>query len=173
MNRGSVPARYASFESPLGEGHAAEVGGKVLRIALGMSRGEFVEVLRRRYGLEVDSTDGGGRLKDLLELLKSYFRGERTTFDVEVEFLEGTDFERRVWKAVTCIPWGGTMSYSEVAEIVSGPGAARAVGRALGKNPVPIVVPCHRVIRADGSIGGFGLGSEAKKLLLELEGLFT
>ena len=101
--------------------------------------------------------------------LNEYLSGRRKEFDLEYG-PEGTDFQKDVWRALMRIPYGRTVSYSELAEMSGHPGAQRAVGNAVGRNPVPIFIPCHRVIRSDGDIGGFSLGVELKKRLLELEG---
>ncbi|CQD18935.1 methylated-DNA--protein-cysteine methyltransferase [Mycobacterium lentiflavum] len=103
-----------------------------------------------------------------VEQLMSYFAGDLTTFDIELE-LRGTEFQRRVWTALLTIPYGETRSYGEIAEQIGAPGAARAVGLANGHNPIAIVVPCHRVIGANGSLTGFGGGLGRKRTLLELE----
>ena len=100
--------------------------------------------------------------------LAEYFAGRRTTFDVALE-LAGSPFQRRVWEALQGIPYGETVSYGELACRVGAPSAARAVGVANRENPVAVIVPCHRVIGADGSLTGFGGGLERKRLLLELE----
>jgi methylated-DNA-[protein]-cysteine S-methyltransferase len=100
--------------------------------------------------------------------LGGYFAGELTHFDVELD-LHGTTFQRRVWTALLTIPYGETRSYGEIAEQIGAPGAARAVGLANGHNPIAIVVPCHRVIGANGSLTGFGGGLARKRTLLELE----
>ncbi len=101
--------------------------------------------------------------------LREYLSGKRREFDLEYD-PEGTDFQKDVWHALMRIPYGTTVSYSELAKMSGHPGAQRAVGNAVGKNPIPIFIPCHRVIRSDGSIGGFSLGIELKKRLLRLEG---
>lgn len=103
-----------------------------------------------------------------VDQLDAYFAGELTDFDVELD-LQGTEFQRRVWKALLTIPFGETRSYGEIAEQIGAPGAARAVGLANGHNPIAIVVPCHRVIGANGSLTGFGGGLDRKRTLLELE----
>jgi methylated-DNA-[protein]-cysteine S-methyltransferase len=103
--------------------------------------------------------------------LEEYFAGTRRAFSVQVT-LEGTEFQRTVWKALQAIPYGTTLTYGELARRIGRPDAARAVGLANGANPVPIVVPCHRVIGADGSLTGFGGGLNTKRTLLELEGAF-
>jgi len=106
--------------------------------------------------------------EEALAQLQAYFAGALTDFDVPLE-LEGTDFQRRVWSALREIPYGETISYGELARRVGSPGAARAVGLANGRNPVGIIVPCHRVIGADGSMTGYGGGLARKVWLLEHE----
>lgn len=101
--------------------------------------------------------------------LQEYFAGERRRFDLPLA-PRGTDFQRRVWRALTDIPYGKTISYGELARRIGNPSASRAVGLANGANPLPIVVPCHRVIGADGSLTGFGGGLPTKRRLLALEG---
>lgn len=100
--------------------------------------------------------------------LAEYFRGERTSFDLALA-PRGTEFQRAVWDELGRIPYGGTVSYRALAERVGRPNASRAVGRANATNPLPIVVPCHRVIGADGSPTGYAGGIEAKTVLLALE----
>ncbi|MEA2412146.1 MAG: methylated-DNA-[protein]-cysteine S-methyltransferase [Thermoleophilaceae bacterium] len=100
--------------------------------------------------------------------LEQYFAGERTDFDLDIE-LGGTEFERRVWDEVRAIPYGQTASYAEIAARVGRPGACRAVGRANARNPIAVVVPCHRVVGSDGSLTGYAGGIEMKRALLELE----
>ena len=100
--------------------------------------------------------------------LNEYFEGGRRTFDLALD-PAGTAFQRAVWQALLAIPYGETRSYLDVAKAVGKPKAVRAVGSANGRNPLPIVVPCHRVIGSDGSLTGFGGGLENKKLLLALE----
>jgi methylated-DNA-[protein]-cysteine S-methyltransferase len=105
---------------------------------------------------------------DAVDQLNAYFAGELTTFDLELD-LRGTEFQRRVWHALLTIPFGETRSYGEVAEQIGVPGAARAVGLANGHNPIAIIVPCHRVIGASGSLTGYGGGLDRKRSLLALE----
>ena len=101
--------------------------------------------------------------------LTEYFAGKRTTFDVPLE-AEGTPFEQRVWKLLRAIPYGTTTSYGDLARRLGDPKEARAVGAANGKNPIPIIVPCHRVVGSNGDLTGFGGGLERKRWLLEHEG---
>ena len=100
--------------------------------------------------------------------LVEYFRGERLVFDLPLA-MEGTAFQRRVWDELMAIPYAATWSYGELARAIGRPSASRAVGAANGRNPIAIIVPCHRVIGADGSLVGFGGGLDRKQTLLELE----
>jgi methylated-DNA-[protein]-cysteine S-methyltransferase len=109
-------------------------------------------------------------LDDVAAQLEAYFSGERTTFELPLD-LSGTEFQRRCWLALATIPYGQTVSYGEQARRLGlGPETARAVGTANGQNPVPVILPCHRVIGADGSLTGFGGGLDLKRFLLEHEG---
>ena len=102
--------------------------------------------------------------------LEQYFAGKRTTFDVALDFV-GTEFQVQAWRALCRIPFGKTISYGQQAANIKKPKAFRAVGSANGKNPIPIIVPCHRVVASDGSLGGYSLGLRMKKQLLALEGV--
>jgi methylated-DNA-[protein]-cysteine S-methyltransferase len=105
---------------------------------------------------------------EAVDQLRAYFAGNRTEFDLELN-MTGTEFQRRVWQALTTIPYGETRSYGEIAEQIGAIGAARAVGLANGRNPIAIIVPCHRVIGASGGLTGYGGGLDRKRSLLELE----
>ncbi len=105
--------------------------------------------------------------------LIEYLAGERRAFSLPVDMSGGTPFQRRVWRAILRIPYGRVRSYQWVAARVGGKQYARAVGMALGRNPVPIVVPCHRIVAHDGSLGGFTGGLSVKRRLLKLEGTLT
>ena len=100
--------------------------------------------------------------------LREYFGGERTEFELDLA-LDGTAFQRRVWTALRSIPYGLTISYGQLADRIGQPSASRAVGLANGKNPIGIIVPCHRVVGADGSLTGYGGGIERKRFLLAHE----
>jgi methylated-DNA-[protein]-cysteine S-methyltransferase len=106
--------------------------------------------------------------KDAAQQLLAYFAGELLSFDLEMNLL-GTTFQKRVWSELCAIPYGETISYGELARRVGNPKASRAVGLANGRNPVAIIVPCHRVIGADGSLTGYGGGLERKTWLLDHE----
>lgn len=105
---------------------------------------------------------------DVVEWLDAYFGGERVDFDFKLH-LEGTPFQQQVWQALGEIPYGETWSYGKLAAHIGNPAASRAVGLAIGRNPIAIIVPCHRVIGANGSLTGFGGGLDRKQALLNLE----
>lgn len=100
--------------------------------------------------------------------LQEYFSGRRRRFSIDIK-PEGTPFQRTVWRALRRVPYGKTVSYGELARRIGNPGASRAVGMANGANPIPIIIPCHRVIGANGDLTGFGGGLKVKRFLLELE----
>ena len=102
-----------------------------------------------------------------------YLSGQRKSFNhLDLLELEGTDFQKSVWQALLKIPYGKTSSYKDLANMIGRPMATRAVGTAVGKNPFLIIIPCHRVIKKDGSLGGFAYGTDVKKKLLNIEGNF-
>lgn len=105
----------------------------------------------------------------VMEQLDEYFAGKLHTFNLPVVFDKVTGFQKSVYDELLCVRYGKTKSYKELAQAINNPKACRAVGTALGKNPIPIIVPCHRIINTDGKIGEFALGTEAKRFLLELE----
>jgi methylated-DNA-[protein]-cysteine S-methyltransferase len=107
-------------------------------------------------------------MHETIRQLRLYFAGELQIFDLPLEMV-GTEFQKKVWSTLLTIPYGETRSYTEIAVEIGAPRAVRAVGAANGRNPIPIVVPCHRVIGASGSLVGFGGGLEWKRLLLDLE----
>jgi methylated-DNA-[protein]-cysteine S-methyltransferase len=109
-----------------------------------------------------------GAFPKVVDQLEAYFARELTEFDVEIE-LHGTPFQKRVWAALLDIPYGATASYGDIAAAIGQPTACRAVGMANGRNPVAIVVPCHRVIGSSGTLTGYGGGLDRKRLLLDLE----
>jgi O-6-methylguanine DNA methyltransferase len=118
-----------------------------------------------------DATRALGHLRDATAVLRGYFAGVCMAWDLSLD-LEGlSDFQLEVFQALQRIPFGSTRSYGDLAEVFGGPENARAVGRAVGSNPLPIIIPCHRVLRHDGRLGGFSGGLERKATLLQLEGL--
>ena len=110
-------------------------------------------------------------LKEVMRQLTDYFAGRRTQFDVPLDLAYGTAFQQSVWQALLKIPQGGTASYGELSARIGKPAAVRAVGAAVGRNPVSIIVPCHRVMGASGALTGYAGGLERKSALLRLEGV--
>ena len=141
----------------------------VVRISFARESGEgFTGWLRRRVP-DAEEVDWLPDLDRVRRELDEYFAGTRRTFEVPLD-LRGTDFQLSCWRALQAIPYGETRSYAEVAENVGRPRAVRAVGAANGANPIPLIVPCHRVINTSGKLGGFGGGLDVKKRLLAFEG---
>ena len=113
------------------------------------------------------------RLRRARTQLREYLAGARTTFDLPLDLSRGTSFQRRVWEQLRSVPYGRLLSYQGLACRVGGRQYARAIGGAVGANPLPIVVPCHRIVAHDASIGGFSCGLPTKRKLLELEGTLS
>ncbi len=128
------------------------------------------QVVRQLLGDDINYATYSPRLfSDIMERLKVYFRGHKATFPDELDLSGATVFQRAVWEATRLIPYGETRSYTWIAEQIKIPEAVRAVGQALGKNPLPVIVPCHRVVASNGRLGGFSEGLEMKRCLLQLE----
>lgn len=109
------------------------------------------------------------RFQNLMECFRAYFDGHKVDFPDRLDLSQATAFQREVWQATRLIPYGETRSYTWVAEQIKKPKAARAVGQAMGKNPLPVIIPCHRVLASNGGLGGFSGGLEMKGFLLHLE----
>jgi methylated-DNA-[protein]-cysteine S-methyltransferase len=124
--------------------------------------------VQKHYNAPAPTPRGDKILDAAMKQLDSYFAGRRRSFDLPLA-PRGTAFQTRVWNALMKIPYGETKSYGAIAAMIGSPSAMRAVGAANGRNPIPIVIPCHRVIGANGSLTGFGGGMERKEMLLDLE----
>ena len=134
----------------------------------GQLSGLYMERQRHRPAQETFGEPDPQPFAEVIRQLDEYFAGRRTSFDVPVT-LRGTDFQRGVWAALREIPYGQTVSYGQLADRLGHPTASRAVGLANGKNPISIIVPCHRVVGADGGLTGYGGGLERKQFLLDFE----
>ena len=132
----------------------------------------YMENQRHRPAAQTFGERDDAPFAAVIRQLGEYFAGERTAFDLPLS-LHGTPFQRRVWEELTRIPYGETVSYGELAERIGRPSASRAVGLANGKNPVGIIVPCHRVVGSGGDLTGYGGGLDRKRRLLELEGAYA
>ncbi len=146
--------RY-SFPSPFGN------------ILIEENNNELVSLKFNKTSLNFN--DKSPVIKLTIQQLREYFNAKRTNFDLPLNIL-GTDFQKSVWKKVSKVPYGKTKSYSEISKQLENPGAIRAIGAANGKNNFHIIIPCHRIIGADGSLTGYAGGLDVKKQLLELEG---
>jgi methylated-DNA-[protein]-cysteine S-methyltransferase len=152
--------RYTWFESPVGPLLLAgsESGLKLVSFATG----------KQAVAVNPGWKEDRAAFAEVVAQLRAYFSGNRKNFELPLH-IEGTDFQKSVWTELRSIPYGETISYKELAGRIGKPRAIRAVGAANGANPIPIIIPCHRVIGNDGNLTGFGGGLPLKKKLLELE----
>ena len=159
--------RYITFNTDLGWiGILASANGLV-RATLPQHSAEEAQQL---LGSINDATRAPHSFEDLIQRLRIYFSGHKVTFADQLDLSGATAFRRKVWEVTRLIPYGKTRSYAWVAEQIKKPGAVRAVGQALGRNPLPVIIPCHRVLASSGAPGGYTGGLEMKKHLLKLEG---
>lgn len=149
--------QWISVPTPIGDMGVAAIGG------------ELVAMRFAGIGNSPIATDPDPVLLDAAEQIRGYFAGKRTGFALPLAVPEGSGFERAVWKAIAEIPYGEMATYGEIAAVAGVPDAARAVGVACNRNPVPVIVPCHRVVGAGGKLVGFGGGLDRKRFLLQLE----
>jgi O-6-methylguanine DNA methyltransferase len=162
-------AYYGIFDSSLGVVYIASTEKGVCKIALPKEgEADFFGWLRTRFGLQ-DVIEDKDKNEGVLAELKSYLAGALREFQSPLD-LRGTEFQMRVWQELRAIPYGTTCSYRDIAERIGHPRAYRAVGAANRANPIPVIVPCHRVIGRDGSLTGYGGGLTMKERLLRLEG---
>jgi AraC family transcriptional regulator of adaptative response/methylated-DNA-[protein]-cysteine methyltransferase len=167
--RGAIAAhiRYTCADSPLGRMLIAATERGVCTIQFGRSDGELIEGLKREFPFAARKQDDGG-LESWVGALLGHMRGQDLDSSLPLD-IRATAFQRRVWTYLQSIPFGATRSYCQVAKAIGRPRAARAVARACATNPVAVAIPCHRVVREDGSMGGYRWGIERKKTLLEME----
>ena len=156
----------AAFETPWGWLQIAASEKGITAIRFGAVAGDTPSIARPI----LENQRAAALIVDARRQVLEYFAGFRRDFSFPVDLSEGTTFQRKVWQAIIRIPYGRVRSYRWVAARVGGTQYARAVGMALGANPVPLAVPCHRVIAHDGSLGGFSCGLPLKRRLLKLEG---
>ena len=167
--RGAIAAsiRYACTDSPLGRMLIAATDRGVCAIQFARSDSELIEGLKREFPFAVRKLDNGG-LQAWVAALLSKMTGRELNAALPLD-IRATAFQRRVWTYLQSIPFGATRSYGQVAKAIGQPSASRAVARACATNPVAVAIPCHRVVREDGSISGYRWGVERKKALLEME----
>jgi len=166
---GSDVATWATIKSRIGVIRVAATPQGVCKIALGRETAQdFLGWLERHVGHVPRRPECSGLVALALDQIAEYLAGRRREFDLPLD-VRGTDFQRRAWAAVAAIPYGQTRTYSQVAQAIGRPAAVRAVGAANGANPLPLVVPCHRVLGSDGSLTGYGGGLDVKRKLLDME----
>lgn len=172
VEEGLADVYYGPVDSPFGTLHAALTRRGLVRLAFPEEDPEaMVHELAGRLSPRI--VEAGPALDPVQDELDRYFAARLKRFELPIDWTLVGPFGRRVLKRTAAIPYGGFLSYGEVAAEAGSPGGARAAGNALGANPIPIVVPCHRVLRAGGALGGYGGGLERKRYLLELEGALT
>ena len=159
--------RFTVIDTPLGAMVAAgdTAGLRLLAFAGG---DDWQDIVRDDWQRD----DAFSLFADVRRQLLEYLAGERQDFDLPLA-PEGSEFQQKVWARLQAIPFGETRSYVEIARALEQPGASRAVGTANGRNPIPIIIPCHRVVAADGTLGGYSGGLEMKRRLLEIEGALS
>ena len=166
---GLADVSYASLDSPFGKLTVAATDRGLVRLAFPEEdRDAVLERLAARISPRI--VEAPGPLDSIRRQLEEYFAGRRRRFELPLDWTLVGPFGRRVLRAASAIPYGGVLSYTQVAAEAGSPRGSRAAGNALGSNPIPIVVPCHRVLRTGGALGGYAGGLERKRWLLELEG---
>ena len=157
---------YADIESTMGTLWAAKSQNGLIRLNLPCSEQKFLTELKGHITETPEYRPS--KLDELSTWLERYFKGKKADYTESFD-LRGTDFQKKVWQAIYKIPHGKLTSYGEIAKAIKKPKASRAVGNAVGLNPISIIIPCHRVVWNNGGIGGFGGGLERKRFLLNLE----
>ena len=161
-------AYYCTVATPIGRVLVAATAAGLVRVSFRQSEATFAAELHRQLGIDVVRSPQ--RTAGVVHQLRAYFAGERQAFDVQVDLRQLTPFQRRVLAATARVPAGQVVSYGDIARRIGRPGGSRAVGQALTRNPVPIIIPCHRIVAAGGRIGGYAGGLTIKRKLLRLEG---
>jgi methylated-DNA-[protein]-cysteine S-methyltransferase len=165
---GLADVSYGPVDSPFGTLHLAATGAGLVRLAFPEEDLDtMLEGIARRVSPRI--VEAQAPLEPVRRELEQYFAGERREFELALDWSLIGPFGRRVLRVTSEIPYGGVLSYAEVAAEAGSPRGSRAAGNALGSNPIPIVIPCHRVLRSGGALGGYGGGLQRKRWLLELE----
>lgn len=161
---------YNTFKSSIGEILATKTEKGLSFVSFPKSTwGKFLSALDKDKS--VDLIRNKNKFSSLEKNLKAYFSGRKVNFREKLDLTGGTDFQKKIWKAMQKIPYGETRSYGWLAQKAGGKNKARAAGAACGANPIPIIIPCHRVIKSDKTIGGYSGGLGFKKKLLKIEGV--
>lgn len=160
---------WSAFNSKIGTIYVASTQKGVCKISIpGHSKKDFIEWLHKHFN-SVDMIESAAKNKKVIDQLNRYFDRKLARFKIRLH-LVGTDFQKNVWRELRKIKYGRTISYKELSNHVGKPGAYQAVGRANGENPIPIIIPCHRVIGHNKDLRGYAAGIKTKEFLLRLEG---
>ena len=167
-NLNNETVSYTVFKNPIGLTGLAATQKGLIRIANKLSSEKaFEKLLVRNLGFQIKKNPKYFSI--LIEQFQSYFKGELRSFKFPLDLRLGTPFQQRVWERLLTIPYGVTRSYKWLAKSINNPNSARAVGNANGQNPISIIIPCHRVVRENGELGGYTGGVQIKRYLLGLE----
>ena len=163
-----IPVSYTVFKTPIGLTCVIASSSGLLRIIYKLSNEDSMEnyLAQSTHAKAIKSPS---EFKELIKQLLKYFKGNLKIFDFPLDLRLGTPFQQKVWKKLTTIPYGKTRSYKWIASAINNPHASRAVGNANGRNPLAILIPCHRIIRENGELGGYTGGISIKRFLLNLE----
>lgn len=156
--------KIKTYNSKVGKLYIAIENNAVLAISFFQFKDDYLKKLKNASSIEIN----GNNIDSLMDQLSKYFSGKNIKFSVKMA-LHGTDFQKKVWLACAEIPYGESRSYGDLAKTIKKPKAFRAVGTALGANPISIIIPCHRVLRTNGDLGGYAGGLDIKKQLLDIE----
>lgn len=169
QDRVATKVYCTSFESRIGKIYVASSERGVCKISVpNETHKDFFNWLTVHYGSDA-VVDNRSRNKDIIDQLNRYFNGKLVKFTCPIDLI-GTEFQLRVWKELTRISYGSTVTYKQIARKISMPGASQAIGKANGANPLPIIIPCHRVLGAKSALVGYSCGIKTKEFLLRLEG---
>ena len=163
-----IPVSYTVFKNPIGLTGLIASSTGLLRIIYKLSNEDSMENYLAQ-STHAKATKSPSEFKELIKQFLKYFQGNLKNFDFPLDLRLGTQFQQKVWKKLNTIPYGKTRSYKWIASAINNPQASRAVGNANGRNPLAILIPCHRVIRENGELGGYTGGINIKRFLLNLE----
>ncbi|MFC5450720.1 methylated-DNA--[protein]-cysteine S-methyltransferase [Paenibacillus aestuarii] len=171
-DQGVQALHYAEIDSPIGPLVLVASSQGLCAVEFGtlIDNKEKLEAWAGRWYGEFTLQEDRQRLTPVVQQLEQYFQGKRAAFEGELD-LQGTEFQKKVWQALLKVPYGHTASYKDIAAAIGSPKAVRAVGGANNRNPIPVLIPCHRIIGASGELVGYGGGLDIKVFLLELEGI--
>jgi len=162
---------WITIKTLVGEIALAEQDGRLIRVYMPNPERDATSIEDELGDIDSEVYRQDAPLLDLAESqICEYFNGERTEFELPLEY-DGTEFQRSIWQEIARIPFGETLTYTDIAHRINNPKAARAVGNSCGKNPLPLIIPCHRVLAVGNRLGGYSSGLDTKRTLLQHEGV--